>query len=98
MLNIEFRKSLEIEMELYSKHLMACSSVGPKLTQDLHQAIGDQMVEDETRTRTHQILQSVGFDEVVRFYNKVIGFNEKLIIIQSFTSFSINKFLEGLQR
>jgi hypothetical protein len=57
----------EHETELYSKHLMACSSVGLTLTERLQKAVGDEAEPnlDENKAKARGILKSVGFDDIV---------------------------------
>lgn len=57
-------------MELYSKHLLTCSSVGSKLSHHLVHSIGDQaspLEENSDGSRAQKILKAVGFDKVVSF-------------------------------
>ncbi|KAI6182185.1 hypothetical protein M3Y97_00353100 [Aphelenchoides bicaudatus] len=60
-------KNMDTEMELYSKHLLSCSSVGQKLSHHLVHAIGDQatpLEENSAERKTHEVLKTVGFDDV----------------------------------
>jgi len=53
-------------MESYAKHLLACSSVGSKLTEHLQKSIGEMASEpakDSPEAETQEILRTVGFDD-----------------------------------
>jgi len=52
-------------LELYAKHLTACSNVGSKLTERLERSIGEKAPPlDGDDSKAQQILTTIGFDQV----------------------------------